>query len=109
MNRPEIRIIEDQKEEIREIEISQYEKEMLLAKYGYNSQPIIQQTQQNNELTFDEMIRIEEMRKREQLSKLNGPKPITFDGDYNSNTKYDSDDLGFSYKISIVSNMEIPK
>lgn len=107
MNRPEIRIIEDQKEEIKEVEISQYEREMLLGKYGYiNSQPI--QPQNDNGLTFDEMIRIEEQKRKEHVAKLNGPKPVTFDGDYNSNVKYDSDD-GFNYKISIVSNMEIPK
>lgn len=108
MNRPEIRIIEDQKEEIKEVEISQYEREMLLGKYGYtNTQPV--QPQNDNGLTFDEMIRIEEQKRKEQVAKLNGPKPVTFDGEYHSNVKYDSDDLGFNYKISIVSNMEIPK
>lgn len=108
MNRPEVRIIEDQKEEIKEVEISQYEREMLLGKYGYiDPQPV--KPQNDNGLTFDEMIRIEEQKQKEHLAKQNGPKPIAFDGEYHSNTKYDSDDLGFSYKISIVSNMEIPK
>lgn len=78
-----------------------------MGKYGYTTQP--SQPQNDNGLTFDEMIRIEEQKRKEQAAKLNGPKPVTFDGEYYSNTRYDSDDLGFNYKISIVSNMEIPK
>ena len=57
MNRPEVRIIQDQQEEIRPADISQNEAEMLLARYGYASQPqSYQQPDQNNGLTFEEMI-----------------------------------------------------
>ena len=35
MNRPEVRIIDQQSEEIKPADISQTEKEALLAKYGY--------------------------------------------------------------------------
>ena len=113
MNRPEVRIIQDQQEEIRPADISQNEAEMLLARYGYTSQPqSYQQPAQNNGLTFEEMIRLQEQenqqRLQEQMKKVNGPKPYTFGGNYDTNTVYGTDD-GFTFKVNIVSDMPLPK
>ena len=113
MNRPEVRIIQDQQEEIRPADISQNEAEMLLARYGYASQSqSYQQPDQNNGLTFEEMIRLQEQenqqRLQEQMKKINGPKPYTFGGNYDSDTIYGTDD-GFTFKVNIVSDMPLPK
>ena len=114
MQRPEVRIIDYQREEITPADISLSEQEALLAKYGYSSTPLSYNSGQNtviepvNDLSFEEMCRLEEVKKRDEMSRKNhqrsGPKPITFDGDYYSETKYDSQD-GMSYKINIVTNI----
>lgn len=110
MNRPEVRIVQDQQEEIKPADISQNEAEMLLAKYGYKSQQSYQP--QDNGLSFEEMIRQEELknqqRLQEQMRKMNGPKPYTFGGNYDSDTIYGTDD-GFTFKVNIVSDMPLPK
>ena len=104
MNRPEVRIVQDQQEEIKPADISQNEAEMLLAKYGYASQAqSYQQPSQDNGLSFEEMIRQEE-----QMRKMNGPKPYTFGGNYDTDTVYGTDD-GFTFKVNIVSDMPLPK
>ena len=112
MNRPEVRIVQDQQEEIKPADISQNEAEMLLAKYGYKSQPQSYQPAQDNGLSFEEMIRIEEQknqqRLQEQMMKANGPKPYTFGGNYDADTVYGTDD-GFTFKVNIVSDMPLPK
>ena len=113
MNRPEVRIVQDQQEEIKPADISQNEAEMLLAKYGYASQPqSYQQPTQDNGLSFEEMIRLEEQknqqRLQEQMMKVNGPKPYTFGGNYDADTVYGTDD-GFTFKVNIVSDMPLPK
>lgn len=113
MNKPEVRIVQDQQEEIRPADISQNEAEMLLAKYGYVSQPqSYHQPAQDNGLTFEEMVRQEELknqqRLQEQMKKLNAPKPYTFGGNYDSDTIYGTDD-GFTFKVNIVSDMPLPK
>jgi hypothetical protein len=111
MNRPEVRIVHDQQEEIKPADISQNEAEMLLAKYGYKSQPQSYQPQDNG-LSFEEMIRLEEQknqqRLQEQMMKANGPKPYTFGGNYDADTVYGTDD-GFTFKVNIVSDMPLPK
>jgi len=111
MNRPEIRIIEDQQEEIKPADISQNEAEMLLAKYGYQSKSTYQ-PQQDNGLTFEEMIQQNELKNQQRLQdemrKINGPKPYTFGGNYDSHTIYGTDD-GFTFKVNIVSDMPLPK
>ena len=113
MNRPEVRIVQDQQEEIKPADISQNEAEMLLAKYGYASQAqSYQQPSQDNGLSFEEMIRQEELknqqRLQEQMRKMNGPKPYTFGGNYDTDTVYGTDD-GFTFKVNIVSDMPLPK
>ena len=114
MQRPEVRIVQDQQEEIKPADISQNEAEMLLAKYGYKSNSQNYQTTQSSELSFEEMIRLEEEKNRqrmhEQMLKANGPKPYTFGGSYDANTTYGTDgDSGYTFKVSVVSDMPLPK
>lgn len=115
MNRPEVRIVQDQQEEIKPAEISQNEQEMLLAKYGYKyNSNISTQPDSNKDLSFEEMIRLEEEKNRqslqEQMLKANSAKPYTFGGSYDSNTTYGTDtDSGYTFKVNVVSDMPIPK
>lgn len=114
MIRPEVRIIEPQQEEIKPADISQYEKDMLLAKYGHKPQPIYQQPVNNNNLSFEELCRQEEQKVAEEKyrrqQQLCGPKPITFGGNYHSNETYGSEtQTGLNFKINVVSDMPIPK
>jgi hypothetical protein len=115
MNRPEVRIIQDQQEEIKPADISQNERDMILARYGYPTQQTNYLEQPvDSGLTFEEMIRQEELknqqRLQEQLKKANGPKPYTFGGNYDTDTIYGTDgDSGFTFKVNIVSDMPIPK
>lgn len=116
MNRPDVRLVKNQ-EEVGSREITGHEAEALLAKYGYGNQnfstrPIEQPIV--NELTLDEMIRLEdEKRQRDsslKMSKLNGPRPITFNdvNGYDSEVKYGSED-GFGFKIEISTDMKLPR
>jgi hypothetical protein len=117
MNRPEVRIVEFQKEEISPAHISQTEKEALLYKYGFSNlkEPDSNSYEvRDNGLTFEEMCRAEEKRLADQrmreYQKRIGPKPITFGGEYYSNVNFEQDtDSGLSFKISIVSDMKLPK
>jgi hypothetical protein len=114
MNRPEVRIIQDQQEEIRPTEISPNEEEMLLAKYGFKSNQSYQETQQENGLTFEEMIRQEELKDQQKMyhvmMKTKASKPYTFGGNYDSETIYGTDsDSGYTFKVNIVSDMPLPK
>ena len=108
-----IRIIEDQQEEIKPADISQTEKEMLLAKYGYkNTLPESDVQNSTSNLTFEEMCRLEENKLKseqyERNKKMYGPKPITFDNsNYYSNENYETND-GVTFKVSIVSDMPLP-
>jgi hypothetical protein len=120
MNRPEVRVVQNQQIETNNNpNIDSWEAEQLLRKYGhqssYNSKNI-PETNVDNGLSFEEMVAQEEMRlknekiKREQ--QMRGPKPISFDGGngYYSETTYGSDsDSGFSFKIEVTSDMNIPK
>lgn len=119
MERPHARVIDQQHVE-SEREVTGWEAEQLLRKYGhqpqqYSSIPEIQQHQQPA-LTFEEMIAQEERKRKEEIlrnqQRVNGPNPITFDGKngYDSEIKYSTDeDTGFGFKIEISSDMKIPK
>ncbi len=120
MQRPEVRLIEDQQIESKPVEVSGWEAEQLLRKYGYNDQSFStrepQSQPQQPGLTVEEMMAQEDARLREEemrrRAKTHGPKPTTFDGrnGYDSEIKYGSDDdTGFGFKIQIVSDMPIPK
>ncbi len=118
MNRPQVRQVEGQRVE-SEREVTGWEAEELLRKYGYTQdfrEP--QQPVHNPQkaLTFEEMIKQEEEKRAAQelrnQKKLNGPKPKTFDGTngYDSEVKWGSDDeLGFGFKIEISTDMKLPK
>lgn len=115
MNRPEVRIVTHQSEEIKKpANISKSEEEALLSKYGYSSVPSSFSTYKKEEaptnpLTFEEMVLREDQKKKEEdlrrRHQQSGPKPITFDGDYSSETKYGDSD-GFSFKINVVTNIK---
>lgn len=109
MNRPEVRIIDFQKEEINEQPyISPTEKEALLAKYGFKSeqQPIVQNNP-NAHLTFEELCQLEEQKMNRNRNVRKCPKPITFGGDYYSNEDFKrDDDLGLTFKVTVVSDMK---
>lgn len=119
MERPQSRIIDQQRVE-SEREVTGWEAEQLLRKYGhqpeqYSSIPEPQQSEQPG-LTFEEMLAQEELNQKRQNNlrnaKLNGPKPITFDGrnGYESEIKYSSDDdSGFGFKVEISTDMKLPK
>ena len=86
---------------------------MILGKYGFLNNPTPTQDQPNN-LSFEEMVQREEEKRKvdnyNKIAKINGPKPISFDGNYQSNTIYNSDpELGLNYKVEIVTNMFLPK
>ena len=121
MQRPEVRVIQDQDIQINNNpQIDNWEAEQLMRKYGYqnNQYSSNQETpiQQDNGLTFEQMVAQEESRIREEKMRreqqLNGPKPISFDGrgGYHTETRYGSDDdSGYGFKIQITSDMPIPK
>jgi hypothetical protein len=118
MQRPEVRLIQDQQVEINENpSVDSWEAEQLLRKYGYQSaQPANAPAppNPNQELTFEEMVAREEARRRDEEARkkqANGPKPISFDGrnGYHTETRYGSDeDSGYGFKIQITSDMPIP-
>lgn len=118
MNRPEVRQVEGQKVE-SEREVTGWEAEELLKKYGYTEdyrQPSQQSKPQKKALTFEEMVKQEEEKRKvdeyERRRKKNSPKPKTFDGSngYDSEVKWGSDDdLGFGFKIEISTDMKLPK
>jgi len=119
MNRPEIRIIQNQEEQTSPANIDSWEAEQLLRKYGHQPQQFStrEEPQKSNQgLTFEEMFAQEEARLKEEemrrRARMNGPKPTTFDGSrgYDSEVKYSSDeDTGFGFRIEITTDMKIPK
>jgi len=118
MNKPTVRIVQDQSVESTR-EITGYEAEEILRKYGHVPQQFSTREEPQQpiqpELTFEQMVAQEEAkRKGEEMrrqQKLNGPKPITFQGtQYDTEVKYGSDDeLGFGFKIEITTDMKLPK
>lgn len=113
----DVRIIQDQQIENKPVEVTGYEAEQLLRKYAPNQKfSTYQQPIEliNNDLTFEEMIALEEEKNRinreAQQHKDNAPKPITFDGynGYESEIRYKSDDSGFGFKINISTDMKLP-
>ena len=122
MNRPEVRLIQDQQVETNENpNVDSWEAEQLLRKYGYQGTQYTHSPNQeaavdpNQGLTFEEMIAREEAKKREEEARrrqqMGGPKPISFDGSngYHTETRYGSDeDSGYGFKIQITSDMPIP-
>lgn len=119
MERPQARIIDQQHVE-SEREVTGWEAEQILRKYGHQPQQYSSiptgSSQEQPELTFEEMVAQQEAKRKEELirrqQKINGPKPITFSSKngYDSEVKYSTDeDSGFGFKIEISSDMKIPK
>ena len=117
MSNTEIRIIEPQKVET-EREITGYEAEEILKKYGYVEEyssipkaPI----KEVPKLSFEDMIKAEQNKiKEEEERKIQRQKnkPKTFDSSsgYDTKIQYGTDDeLGFSFKIEISSDMKLPR
>ena len=128
MNKPTVRIIQNQQEETKSVKVSEEEARELLLKYSLLNnrseipEPKIISTESDvsNNLTFEEMVSInkrrdEDRRKNEQLNKIrksNEPSPITFGKNRVSHaeTKYISDgDTGLDMKINIVTDMKFGK
>lgn len=117
--RPEVRIIQDQQTESTPVEVTGYEAEQLLRKYAPNQKFTTHQHSEpevpiNNDLTFEEMVALEEEKLRKQREaqqhRANAPQPITFNGQngYDSEVRYKSDDSGFGLKITISTDMKLP-
>lgn len=114
MSNVRITEIEKQSEVIREVKGA--EAEELLRKYNHSNNPdqgySSIKTETRSDLSFEEMIAQHENEIKNEMNKENSPKPITFgtDNGYNSISKYGTDDdLGFSFKIEISSDMILPK
>lgn len=122
MERPQVRMVEPQTEEINTREVSGWEAEQLLRKYGQDQQfttrpePI----QETPGQTFEEMVaqheaqlRNEQLRRQQQYNQqMNGTRPITFNGQdgYDSEIRYGSDsDSGYGFKIEITTDMKLPR
>jgi hypothetical protein len=117
----QIRILDTQQEEINDVNISQHEKEMLLHKYGYTSQtPTTKYTTHNqkninNNLSFEELCRQHEEKERNKnitnQQKKYGPKPITFNSDdyYHDVNFREDNEIGHTFKVTIVTDMNLPK
>jgi hypothetical protein len=117
MVRPEVRIIEPQSEESREVNVSDSERDFLLAKYGYKES--IENSHISNEinpdmnLSFEELIYKEEQKMRERETKKNSlPNPYSFDrGNVNYyENKYSDlgiDGQNYGINIQVMSDMPI--
>lgn len=120
MERPQARIIDQQHVE-SEREITGWEAEQILRKYGHQPQQHSSpsdnsQSVQDNSKTFEQMLQEQEAKLREEEERKrqlqNGPRPATFDGSggYDSEIRYSTDeDTGFGFKIEISTDMKIPK
>lgn len=120
MERPVARVIDAQHVE-SEREITGWEAEQLMRKYGHQPEQFStftepQQSIEQQGLTFEEMVRqAEEKEINDRLRRekqMNAPRPTTFDGrnGYDSEIKYASDeDTGFGFKIEISTDMKIPR
>jgi len=121
MQRPEVRVIQDQEVKGEIIQVSPQEANELLMKYGYKETEynrVIQAPEPKNEMTAEELFALQDAeikRKMEYERQLRyGPKPITFDprNVHYSNSDYSTmeiDGNNINLKIQIVSDMPINK
>jgi hypothetical protein len=116
MERPEVRIIDHQREEIISTDVTGSEADYLLAKYGYGNSQNNHSVNFNPDstLTADQMWAKQEQEQREierrEHQRRYGPQSITFDSDNikYSNTEYrDFSEEGIGIKIQIVSDMKL--
>jgi len=119
MQRPEVRIIDQQQETVNvDANVSQSDAEYLLYKYGFKKEaPVAPQPEppQNN-LSFEDMVRQQELQQRrieeERNRRSNAPQPVSFNGRNvaYSETKYSDMEVGsnvLGIKIQIVTDMKI--
>ena len=87
--RPEVRVLNQQEIIQSDVQISSYEADSILAKYGYksNNSTNVYKHQEvpNNNLTFEEMARLEEEKqnriKQDYQRRISGPNSIRFGSD----------------------------
>lgn len=112
--KPEVRVIECQQETSQPTEVTQSEANALLAKYGF-AQPQFQSPEQpknsNADLTFEELIRQEEMKKLSQR-KPQTPNPYSFDRNRVAYHNSEYRDLGIDghnvgVQVQIVTDMKM--
>lgn len=120
MHKPEVRVIETQQEEIKSVDISNWEREQILAKYGYSNHTTqydqVQSFDPTRDLSYQEMIELEDRKIRQEQEKkyqnsMNRPKTYSIDSDqvrYND-VKWSSMDLNgqeFGIQVQVVSDMK---
>ena len=119
MEKPQVRIIENQAEITSNADVSISERNALLAKYGFKNEPInFNESNHHSErggLTFEEMIEREEEKIRSRQNESKREKIDTYSIDRDRVQFYDSkystleDNDSFGFEIKIVSDMKIPK
>ena len=119
MDKPQVRIIENQAEITTNADVSISERNALLAKYGFKNQAFSygDQISQNERggLTFEEMIAREEEKLRAIQNESQRERIDTYSIDRDRVQFYDSkystleDNESFGFEIKIVSDMKIPK
>jgi hypothetical protein len=120
MYKPEVRVIETQMEEVKTVEVSNWEKQQLLAKYGYSNKsaetPQSPNFDPTRDLSYEELIRLEDQKyqmelERKMMEMRNRPKSYTIDTDqvrYNETRWSNIDDTNIGFEVTIVSDMKIP-
>lgn len=116
MQKPEVRVVEYQQEEIKDVEVSQSERDYLLSKYGYIQSKEIQNdsfaVQSQSNYTFEEMIEMEErkLKSLKEERQKNNLRGYSFDNVSYSESKYTSLDLdgsNYGVQVQIMSDMPI--
>jgi len=117
VERPTIRVIDNQEEVVNTSNPSQSEMDQLLAKYGYKQSFNAYEQKPVNNLSFEDMVLNQELEERrimeERQRRMNGVRPVSFSDDrvgYSeikySNIEVDSSNT-FGIKIQIVTDMKI--
>lgn len=104
MNKPEVRVIEYQNEQEITSDVSSYEANNLLAKYGYGN--TTNHYAPENSMTIDEFARMQD---EMNIKKKDGPIAYTFNSrniNY-SDTSYKSIDDNIGIQVTIVTDMPI--
>jgi hypothetical protein len=112
MQKPTVRVIASQEEHLdNNVDVSQYEIDKMLAKYGHSVNHVPLNINSNNAdsgLTFEELIRRDEENIKRRQSQI--PKPQTYTMNPNSviyqTSSYVNDD-DFGFKITVSSDMDI--
>lgn len=117
MEKPIVRIIQQEEITTSQREVTQDEMNALLVKYGYKPKPIeLPKIDITIGLTLDEMLAIEDKKLKaekhnaelKRQEELNRPHAITFDDRTVKyyNTEHKTLDNGFGFNIQIVSDMK---